>query len=154
MRALLQRASGASVSVDGRETGRIGKGLVAFIGIRAGDDVEDAEYIAGKTVNLRIFGDEQDRFNYSAADVGAELLVISQFTLYADTRRGRRPSFSDAAPPKYAADLFERALDLFRQTGLRVETGVFQAHMVVSIDNDGPVTIMLDSADRHKPRRG
>ena len=154
MRALLQRASGASVSVDGRETGRIGKGLVVLIGIRAGDEVEDAEYIAGKTVNLRIFGDEQGRFNYSAADVGAELLVISQFTLYADTRRGRRPSFSDAAPPEYAADLFECALDLFRQTGLRVETGVFQAHMVVSIDNDGPVTIMLDSADRHKPRRG
>ena len=154
MRALLQRASGASVSVDGRVVGRIGKGLVALVGIRAGDDVEDAEYIAGKAVNLRIFGDEQGRFNYSAADVGAELLVISQFTLYADTRRGRRPSFSDAAPPEYAAELFERTLAVFRQTGLRVETGMFQAHMVVSIENDGPVTIMLDSADRHKPRRG
>ena len=154
MRALLQRVVGASVSVDGRVAGRIGKGLVALIGIREGDDVEDAEYIAGKTVNLRIFGDEQGRFNYSAADVGAELLVISQFTLYADTRRGRRPSFTDAAPPDCAAGLFEHTLGLFRQTGLRVETGVFQAHMVVSIDNDGPVTIMLDSADRHKPRRG
>ena len=95
MRALLQRASGASVSVDGRVVGRIGKGLVALVGICAGDDVEDAEYIAGKAVNLRIFGDDEGRFNYSAADVGAELLgVISQFTLYADTRRGRRPSFS------------------------------------------------------------
>ena len=154
MRALLQRASGASVSVDGRVAGRIGKGLVALIGISADDDVADAEYIAGKTVNLRIFGDEQGRFNYSAADVGAELLVISQFTLYADTRRGRRPSFSDAAPPECAAEMFEHTLGLFRETGLRVETGVFQAHMAVSIDNDGPVTIMLDSADRHKPRRG
>lgn len=154
MRALLQRVAGASVSVDGRVAGKIGKGLVALIGISADDDVEDAEYIAGKTVNLRIFGDEQGRFNYSAADVGAELLVISQFTLYADTRRGRRPSFTDAAPPECAAEMFERTLGLFRQTGLRVETGVFQAHMVVSIDNDGPVTIMLDSADRHKPRQG
>ncbi len=154
MRALVQRVSHASVSVDGATLGSIGAGLVLLIGICRDDDTDDADYIVGKAVNLRIFSDEQGRFNRSALDIGAELLVISQFTLYADTRRGRRPSFSDAAPPKYAASLFQRTLERFEQTGLKVETGMFQAHMAVSIHNDGPVTIMLDSADRHRARRG
>ena len=154
MRALMQRVSHASVSVDGATLGSIGAGLVLLIGICRDDDMDDADYIVGKAVNLRIFSDEQGKFDRSALDIGAELLVISQFTLYADTRRGRRPSFSEAAHPEYAADLFQRTLERFEQTGLRVQTGMFQAHMAVSIHNDGPVTIMLDSADRHRARRG
>lgn len=134
--------------------GSIGAGLVLLIGICRDDDTDDADYIVGKAVNLRIFSDEQGRFDRSALDIGAELLVVSQFTLYADTRRGRRPSFSEAAAPEYAADLFARTLERFEQTGLKVQTGMFQAHMAVSIHNDGPVTIMLDSADRHRARRG
>jgi len=154
LRALVQRVSHASVSVDGAALGSIGAGLVLLIGICRDDGTDDADYIVGKSVNLRIFSDEQGKFDRSVLDIGAELLVISQFTLYADTRRGRRPSFSDAAPPEYAADLFQRTLERFEQTGLKVETGMFQAHMAVSIHNDGPVTIMLDSADRHRARRG
>lgn len=154
MRALVQRVTHASVSVDGATIGRIGAGLVLLIGICRDDDTDDADYIVGKSVSLRIFSDEQGKFDRSALDIGAELLVISQFTLYADTRRGRRPSFSDAAHPEYAADLFQRTLERFEQTGLKVQTGLFQAHMAVSIHNDGPVTIMLDSADRHRARRG
>lgn len=150
----MQRVSHASVSVDGAMLGSIGAGLVLLIGICRDDDIADADYIVGKSVNLRIFSDEQGKFDRSALDIGAELLVISQFTLYADTRRGRRPSFSDAAHPEYAADLFQRTLERFEQIGLKVETGMFQAHMAVSIHNDGPVTIMLDSADRHRARRG
>ena len=153
MRALVQRVSEASVSVAGETAGAIGAGLLVLLGFSAEDTDEDASYIVGKAVNLRIFDDE-GRFNRSALDVGAELLLVSQFTLYADTRRGRRPSFSSAAPPERAEAEFVRAVELFRQSGLRVETGVFQAHMMVSSTNDGPVTIMLDSADRARPRRG
>ena len=154
MRALVQRVSRASVSVGDETVGAIGAGLLVLIGFSAEDADEDTSYIVGKTVNLRIFADDEGRFNRSALDVGAELLLVSQFTLYADTRRGRRPSFSSAAPPEQAAAAFDRAVELFRQSGLRVETGVFQAHMMVHSTNDGPVTIMLDSADRSRPRRG
>ena len=153
MRALIQRVSQASVSIDGETVGSIGAGLVVLIGIHEDDDDEDAAYIANKTVNLRIFSDATGRFDHSALDVGAELLVISQFTLYGDTRRGRRPSFSHAMPPEPATALFDHTLRLFEQTGMKVETGQFQAHMQVSIHNDGPVTMMIDSADRHRPRR-
>jgi D-tyrosyl-tRNA(Tyr) deacylase len=154
MRALVQRVSNASVAVDGETLGDIGSGLVVMLGISSEDSETDADYIVGKTVNLRIFADEQGRFNRSALDIRAELLVISQFTLYADTRKGRRPSFTDAAPPEQASKLFEHTLDLFRASGLKVETGRFQAHMLVSIANDGPVTIMIDSSDRERPGRG
>ena len=154
MRALVQRVSDASVRVAGETVGAIGAGLLVLLGFSAEDTDEAASYIVGKTVNLRIFADDEGRFNRSALDVGAELLLVSQFTLYADTRRGRRPSFSSAAPPERAEAEFDRAVELFRQSGLRVETGVFQAHMMVSSTNDGPVTIMLDSADRARPRRG
>lgn len=154
MRALVQRVSGASVSVGDEVIGRIGCGLVVLLGIANWDGDDEARYIVDKTVNLRIFSDEEGKFNRSALDVGAELLVVSQFTLYGDTRRGRRPSFTEAAPPERAQELFQRTVELFRQTGLKVETGRFQAHMLVSIQNDGPVTIMLDSADRERPRRG
>ena len=134
--------------------GRIGPGLVVLVGICRDDVEQDADYVVTKTLNLRVFADEDGRFDLSAGDVRADLLVISQFTLYADTRKGRRPSFTNAAPPDQAQPLFQLALARFRDSGLRVETGRFQAHMLVSIQNDGPVTILLDSADRHRPRRG
>ena len=153
MRAVIQRVSHASVTVDDETVGSIGAGLVVLIGIHQDDDEEDAAYIVGKTVNLRIFSDDGGKFDLSALDTSAELLVISQFTLYGDTRRGRRPSFSHAMPPDPAADLFNRTLHLFEQTGLKVQTGRFQAHMEVSIHNDGPVTILIDSADRQRSRR-
>ena len=153
MRALIQRVAGASVSVEGREVGSIGPGLVALLGVSAEDTEDDAQYLADKTVNLRIFADEQNRFNRSALDTGAELLVVSQFTLYGDTRKGRRPDFTKAAPPELAQRLYEHTVDLFRAKGLTVATGVFQEYMQVSLQNDGPVTLMLDSADRHRPRR-
>ena len=154
MRALIQRVSQASVAVSGETIGSIGPGFVVFVGIARDDDRADIDYIVSKTVNLRVFADDDGRFNLSALDVGAELLVISQFTLYADTRRGRRPSFTDAAPPDDAAATFDATLAAFRDTGLTVATGRFQAHMNVKIHNDGPVTIMLDSDDRSRPLRG
>ena len=133
--------------------GSIGRGLVALLGVSAEDTEDDARYLVDKTVNLRIFADEQNRFNLSALDTGAELLVVSQFTLYGDTRKGRRPDFTRAAPPELAQRLYEHAVELFRASGLTVATGVFQEYMQVSLQNDGPVTLMLDSADRHRPRR-
>ena len=154
MRALLQRVSRASVTVGENEVGSIGPGLVVLLGVSHDDGEDEARHIVDKTTNLRIFADDEGRFNHAALDIGAELLVVSQFTLYGDTRKGRRPSFVEAAPPEHAQELFERAVGLFRETGLTVETGRFQAHMIVSIENDGPVTVMLDSADRQRPRRG
>ena len=140
--------------VDGRETGSTGKGLVVFLGVSRDDDEADASYLVEKITNLRIFPDERDRFDRSALDVGAELLLVSQFTLYADTRRGRRPDFTQAAPPDEAQQLYDCTVDLFRQSGLKVDTGVFQEYMRVRLENDGPVTLLLDSADRHARRRG
>ena len=154
MRALVQRVARASVAVEDDVVGQIQKGLVVFLGVGRDDGEEDARYVVEKVVNLRIFDDEAGRFNISARETAAQLLVISQFTLYANVRKGRRPSFTDAAPPEEAESLFERAVSLFRETGLRVETGRFQQRMVVDVQNDGPVTIMVDSADRHRPRRG
>ena len=155
MRAVVQRVTSASVTtVAGDETlGSVGNGLVVLLGVGRDDSEETARYIVDKVVNLRIFADEDGKFDRSALDIGAELLIVSQFTLYGDTRRGRRPSFTEAAPPEAAGPLFDRALDLFRETGLKVESGRFQAHMLLSIHNDGPVTIILDSADRQRPRR-
>ena len=153
MRALIQRVTQASVAVSDREVGRIGPGLVVFLGVAAEDTESDAQYLVDKTVNLRIFADEQNRFNRSALDIGAEFLIISQFTLYAGTRRGRRPDFTQAAPPEQAQRLYEHTVGLFQATGLTVATGVFQEYMQVSLQNDGPVTLMLDSADRQRSRR-
>ena len=153
MRALIQRVAQAAVTVDDKEVGRIGPGLVALLGVAAEDTEEDAKYLVDKTVNLRIFADDRNRFNLSARDAGAELLVVSQFTLYGDTRKGRRPDFTKAAPPEQAQRLYQHAVDLFRAAGLTVATGVFQEYMQVSLQNDGPVTLLLDSADRHRPRR-
>ena len=148
MKVLLQRVTGASVSVAGEEVGRIGRGLVVFVGVASGDTERDAQYLAQKTASLRIFADEAERFNLSALDIKGELLVVSQFTLLADTRKGRRPSFVEAAPPAQAEVLFEQFVEKARATGLKVETGRFQQYMQVEIHNDGPVTIMLDSREK------
>lgn len=148
MKALLQRVVKSSVSVDGQVTGSIAAGLLVLLGVADTDGEKDAEYLADKIPNLRIFSDEGSKFNLSALQVNGELLVISQFTLLADTRKGRRPSFSSAALPQKAETLYQYFIARLRQTGLKVETGKFAAHMVVEILNDGPVTVMLDSADR------
>lgn len=153
MRALIQRVSRASVSVSGVEVARTGNGLVLLLGVSRDDSEDDARYLVERITNLRIFPDNQNRFNRSALDIGAELLVVSQFTLYGDTRKGRRPDFTQAAPPEEAERLYDRAVEMFRDSGLRVETGRFREHMQVEIQNDGPVTMMIDSADRFRPRR-
>jgi len=145
MKALLQRVTGASVSVADEVVGSIGQGLVVFVGVANWDTEKDAQYLAQKTVNLRIFSDDVGKFNLSALDIKGELLVVSQFTLLADTKRGRRPSFVEAAPPAQAEKLFDQFVEQARATGLKVETGRFQQYMVVEIHNDGPVTILLDS---------
>jgi D-tyrosyl-tRNA(Tyr) deacylase len=119
--------------------------VVVFVGVAQGDSEDDARYLVQRVVNLRIFADEASKFNLSALDIGAELLVISQFTLLADTRKGRRPSFTDAAPPARAEELFALFVSEAKATGLKVETGRFQQYMQVEIHNDGPVTILLDS---------
>lgn len=150
MKALLQRVTKGSVSVAGREMGRTGRGLVVFVGVADGDDEKDIEYLVQKMVNLRIFGDDTGRFNLSVLDIGGEVLLVSQFTLMADTRRGRRPGFTDAAVPEQAEGLFNEFVHQARATGLKVETGRFQEHMLVEIHNDGPVTILLDSRDKFK----
>jgi len=148
VKALLQRVTGASVSVGGEVVGKIGQGLVIFVGVANGDTEKDAQYLAQKTVSLRIFSDEEGKFNLSALDIKGELLVVSQFTLLADTRKGRRPSFIEAAPPAQAEELFEQFVEQARSTGLKVETGRFQQYMQVEIHNDGPVTILLDSQEK------
>jgi D-tyrosyl-tRNA(Tyr) deacylase len=148
VKALLQRVTSASVTIEGEVVGSIGRGLVVFIGVSEGDEPNDADYLVQKLVNLRIFADKEERFNLSALDIKAELLLVSQFTLLADTRKGRRPSFTEAAPPQLAEKLFEYFVNEAKRSGLRVQTGRFQQYMQVGIHNDGPVTIMLDSRDR------
>lgn len=148
MKALLQRVTGASVSVGGEEVGRIGQGLVVFVGVAGGDTEKEAQYLAQKTVNLRIFADEAGKFDLSALDIKGELLIVSQFTLLADTRKGRRPSFVEAAPPEKAESLFEQFVEQVRASRLKVETGRFRQYMRVEINNDGPVTILLDSREK------
>jgi D-tyrosyl-tRNA(Tyr) deacylase len=145
VKALLQRVTSASVSIDGEVVGSIGRGLVVFVGVAEGDSPKDADYLVQKLVNLRIFADEAEKFNLSALDIKAELLLVSQFTLLADTRKGRRPSFTEAAPPPQAEALFEHFVNEAKASGLKVQTGRFQQYMQVEIHNDGPVTIMLDS---------
>jgi len=152
MKALLQRVTSASVSISGEEVGRIGQGLCVFLGVASGDSEKDAEYLAGKTLNLRIFADAASKFNLSLLDVRGELLLVSQFTLLADSRHGRRPSFISAAPPDEASRLFDFFVARARESGLKVATGRFQEHMKVEIHNDGPVTVMLDSRDKENPK--
>ena len=145
MRAVVQRVSAGKVTVDGKVIGEIGAGLVILLGVSATDSVGAADLLARKIAGLRIFSDDEGRFNHSALDVRAELLVVSQFTLYADCRRGRRPSFSEAARPELAVPLYEAFICALREMGLRVATGQFQAMMAVDIHNDGPFTICLDT---------
>jgi D-tyrosyl-tRNA(Tyr) deacylase len=145
MRAVVQRVASAQVTVDGQVVGSIGHGLVVLIGVGDGDTIQDAEYIASKLVGLRIFNDQQGKMNLSVADVGGAVLAVSQFTLYGDARKGRRPSYSSAAPPEEADRLYQHTVALIKQAGVPVATGVFQAMMQVSLCNDGPVTILLDS---------
>lgn len=154
MEALVQRVTKASVSVDGQTIGEIGPGLLVFIGVAGGDTEADAAYLADKIAGLRIFSDESGKFNLSLPDIHGQVLVVSQFTLLADTRKGRRPSFTAAAPPQMAEALLEHFIRLLRAAGLPVETGQFQAHMLVEIHNDGPVTIPISSRDRLRPRNG
>ena len=148
MKALLQRVTEASVSVAGELVGRIGQGLVVFVGVADGDTEKDVQYLAQKTVNLRIFADEEGKFNLSILDIEGELLLVSQFTLLSDTRKGRRPSFIEAAPPERAEELFNYFVEQVSTMGIKVETGRFQQYMQVEIHNDGPVTILLDSRDK------
>ena len=148
MKALIQRASSAAVKVDGRVTGSIQQGLVVFVGIGRTDNLSDASYIVNKVVNMRLFDNSDGMFDLSALDIHSQLLIVSQFTLYAQTHKGRRPSFMDAMPPGQARDLYEQTVELFQESGLAIEAGVFKSHMDVSLTNDGPVTIMVDSSDR------
>ena len=145
MRAVIQRVTEASVTVNNQVVGQIGGGLLVLLGIGVGDQLAAAMQMAEKIANMRIFADDDGRFNRSALDVGGAALVVSQFTLYADTRRGRRPSFAAAAPPEIAAPLVDAFVAALRARGLTVASGVFGAHMQVTLLNDGPVTIVLDS---------
>src|SRR5437588_6548087 len=147
MRALLQRVSHASVTVDGKVVGRIGQGLLVLLGVGQDDSEVQVKTLADKIVHLRIFGDDEGKMNRSLLDVGGEVLVVSQFTLYADMRRGRRPSFIDAAPPSLAEPLVERFKEAIAEYGLTVASGIFGAYMQIDIRNEGPVTIWLDSEE-------
>ena len=145
MRALLQRVTEARVTVDGRVTGEIGAGLLVLLGVSRVDTEADAEFVARKVLNLRIFEDENSKMNRSLLDTGGAMLVVSQFTLYGNCRKGRRPSFDDAAPAEQARRLYEHFVAFARRSGLPVETGIFQADMAVSLVNDGPVTLIVES---------
>ena len=146
MRAVIQRVSRARVRVDGQTTGEIGQGLLILLGVGQGDTSREADYLLDKIINLRIFEDAGGKMNLSLLETGGQLMVISQFTLYADCRKGRRPSFTDAAPPEEAQKLYDYFVDAARHRGMQVATGVFQAFMEVELVNSGPVTILLDSS--------
>lgn len=152
MRALVQRVSSGSVTISGEIVASIKEGAVIFIGVGKDDSDADARYLADKIANLRIFPDAEGKFNISLLDTSGEAIVVSQFTLFASTRKGRRPSFTDAAPPDLAEPLVDSFAELLRTLGINVKTGRFQQHMLVEIHNDGPVTVFIDSEDRLKPR--
>ncbi|RKD34647.1 D-aminoacyl-tRNA deacylase [Thermohalobacter berrensis] len=145
MRAVVQRVKNAKVAVKDKTTGEIGKGLLVLLGIGKNDSEEDIKYLTEKIVKLRIFEDENEKLNLSLLDIKGELLVVSQFTLYGDVRKGRRPNFTDAAPPKKAVELYKDFVDKCKSYGIKVETGEFGEYMNVELNNDGPVTILLDS---------
>jgi len=145
MRVLIQRVISSSVTVDSREIARIGRGFNILAGVNINDEQKDAVFIAQKILNLRIFEDEEGKFNKSILEIGGDILVVSQFTLYADCDKGRRPGFPNAARPEQAKAIIDMLLEKLKESGLKVESGIFGAHMVVDIVNDGPVTIILDS---------
>ncbi|MBZ5656505.1 MAG: D-tyrosyl-tRNA(Tyr) deacylase [Acidobacteriia bacterium] len=146
MRAVVQRVSRAKVTVNGEITGEIGRGLLVLLGVGIGDTRSDIEYLADKIIGLRIFEDTGGKMNLSVVDIGGAVLAVSQFTLYGDVRRGKRPSFDAAAPPQQARELYDYFVERIRAAGLRCETGRFQEMMQVELVNEGPVTILLDSA--------
>jgi D-tyrosyl-tRNA(Tyr) deacylase len=146
LRAVVQRTTGSRVLVNDQEIARINNGLMVLLGIKRGDSTSDADYLMDKIINLRIFPDENDKMNLSLLDVNGEILLVSQFTLYGDARKGRRPSFSNAELPDAALPLFEYSTNILHEAGIKVQTGEFGANMTVEISNDGPVTILLDSA--------
>ncbi|GEM87338.1 D-aminoacyl-tRNA deacylase [Meiothermus granaticius] len=154
MRAVIQRVSEAKVVVEGQVVGQIGQGLLVLLGVGKGDTPEDAAYLARKIAGLRIFADSQGKMNLALSDVGGAVLVVSQFTLYGDTRGGNRPSFVSAAAADDGKRLYQQFCALLERQGIPVETGVFQAHMAVHLVNDGPVTLGLDSTERLHPKRG
>lgn len=145
MRAVVQKVSSSKVTVDGEVVGQINQGLMVLLGVTHDDTSKDVEYMVDKVTNLRIFEDEEGKMNLSLKDVGGEILAVSQFTLYGDARRGRRPSFSDAARPEVANPLYEEFIEKVKNQGIKVGTGKFGAHMMVDLTNDGPVTILLES---------
>jgi D-aminoacyl-tRNA deacylase len=147
MRACIQRVSEAHVTVGGSETGRVGRGLVVLLGVGHDDGDAEVNWLVEKVVGLRIFEDDAGKMNRSLAEVGGAMLVISQFTLYGDCRRGRRPSFTDAAPPELAEGLYESFVAAVRRANIEVATGQFREHMMVSLVNDGPVTLWIDTAE-------
>lgn len=152
MKAVLQRVSSASVTVDGQRVGEIGHGLLILLGVQSGDRDEDSVYLAGKTVDLRIFEDEQGKMNRSLIETGGQALIVSQFTLFADWRKGRRPGFTRAASPAEGNRLYEHFVEHVRSRGVTVGTGVFGAHMEVALVNDGPVTLILDTNELDQPK--
>lgn len=145
MRSVIQRVNRASVTIDNKEVGSIGNGIVTFLGIGANDTAADLKWLVEKLVNLRIFEDQQGKMNRSLKDIVGEMLIISQFTLYGDCRKGRRPGFSSAASPEIAEDLYLQFIEAVKQQGIRVANGTFQADMKIELVNDGPVTLLLDS---------
>jgi D-tyrosyl-tRNA(Tyr) deacylase len=153
MRAVIQRVSRASVEIDNKVVGSIGNGFVVLLGITMEDDEKDAEYLANKTANLRVFEDNAGKMNVSLLESQGEVLAISQFTLYSDTRKGRRPSFIKAAPPEKAEPLYNAYINYLEKFNIKVATGVFGAMMMVNIHNHGPVTIIIDSEDRNRSRK-
>ncbi len=144
MKVLLQRVSKASVKVEGKVEGEIGPGLLVFLGVTDSDTDEEIDYLVNKVTNLRVFNDNQGKMNLSIKDVSGDILVVSQFTLYADCQRGRRPSYTQAANPEYADEMYERFIEKIQISGVKVQSGVFGAHMEVELINDGPVTIMIE----------
>ena len=145
MRFVIQRVERAKVTVEGKVSGEIGNGYVVFVGLLPTDDDKVMDYMLDKLVNLRIYEDENDKLNLSLKDIGGEILIVPNFTLYGDARKGRRPSYAKAAPPDEAEKLFDRFVEKAKETGLNVQTGIFRTHMKVELVNDGPVTILLDS---------
>ncbi|NLM12705.1 MAG: D-tyrosyl-tRNA(Tyr) deacylase [Epulopiscium sp.] len=145
MRAVIQKVAHASVKVDGNIIGEIGKGLLVLLGMQESDDEKVMDYMMDKIIHLRIFEDEEGKMNLSLKDVGGELLIVPNFTLYGDARKGKRPSYSNAAPPAVAEQIYNRFIEKAKATGIKVEQGKFQSHMEVNLLNDGPVTILMDS---------
>lgn len=154
MRCVVQRVTSAKVEVNGAVCGEIGRGLLVFLGVAKGDTAPDAEFLASKVAQLRIFADAQGKMNLSLIETGGAVLAVSQFTLYGDCRKGRRPSFDDAAAPEEARALYEHFVAAVRGLGVRVETGVFQADMAVTLVNDGPVTLIVESPRASASRTG